>query len=83
MKLEKLSRFLDTLGLDEPPMGLFYTDTKPKKGFSPGPATLPTREREERNEIDWQQVFTGFACVMGKIWLARKKQAHGRATLSG
>ena len=61
MNLKKLKSFLEILGLDEPPMGLFYTETKPDTGFAPGPGTLPTREREKKNEIDWQQVFSGFA----------------------
>jgi uncharacterized protein (DUF169 family) len=80
MNLEKLGLFMGILGLDEPPMGLFYTDTKPEKGFAPEPASLPTREREERNEIDWQRIFSGFSCVVGKIWLARKK--HTAAYIS-
>ena len=33
---------------------------------------LPTRKQELKNDIDWQQVFEGFSCVMGNIWRARK-----------
>ena len=32
--LDRLSQFLDILGLDEVPMGIFYTDTKPNKQVS-------------------------------------------------
>lgn len=72
--MKKLPSFLSVLGLDEEPMGLFYTDEKPAEGFSPKPNALPTREKEMKNEIDWQKVFGEFSCVMGHIWRARKKQ---------
>jgi len=32
--LDRLSQFLDILGLDEVPMGIFYTDTKPTDELS-------------------------------------------------
>jgi uncharacterized protein (DUF169 family) len=73
-QIKALDRFLDVLGLDEEPMGIFYTDEKPSEGFSPKPMDLPTREREMKNEIDWQTVFSQFSCVMGNIWRARKKK---------
>lgn len=67
-------RFLEILGLDEEPMGVFYSNEKPVDGFSPKPMDLPTREKEMKNEIDWQAIFTQFSCVMGNIWRARKKK---------
>lgn len=73
--LEALPKFLETLGLDEEPMGLYYSDEKPREGFSPKPTDLPTREKEEKNEIDWGAVFGDFSCVMGHIWRARKKKS--------
>jgi len=72
--LDILPRFLEILGLDEAPMGTFFTDKKPDQGFSPKPKDLPTREKEIKNEIDWQAVFSQFSCVMGNIWRARKKK---------
>jgi hypothetical protein len=30
MNLDRLDRFLETLGLEELPMGLFYTDAEPE-----------------------------------------------------
>lgn len=72
--LKRLPEFLDVLGLDEDPMGIFFTDDKPPEGFSPESTDLPTREKEIKNEINWQEVFGKFSCVIGKIWLARKKQ---------
>ena len=72
--LKSLPRFLEILGLDEEPLGVFYTNERPTAGFSPNPMDLPTREKEMKNEIDWQAVFAGFSCVMGNIWRARKKK---------
>jgi len=72
--LKSLPKFLEILGLDEEPMGLFYTDEKPVEGFSPKPMDLPTREKEQRNKIDWQATFGQFSCVIGHIWRARKKK---------
>lgn len=66
--------FLNILGMDEEPMGMFFTDICPDKGFSPKPADLPTCEKEKNNEIDWPGIFGQFSCVMGNIWLARKKK---------
>jgi len=73
-RLKSLTPFLSKLGLDEEPMGIFFTDDKPIEGFSPKPNELPTREKEMKNKIDWQKVFGKFSCVMGHIWRARKKQ---------
>ena len=72
--LDGLPRFLERLGLDEEPLGVFYSDDKPVEGFSPQPIDLPTREKEIKNEINWQEVFSRFSCAMGHIWRARKKK---------
>jgi len=73
--LKMLPEFLAVLGLEEQPMGIFYTDEEPDQGFSPKSNELPTREKEMNNEIDWQKVFGQFSCVIGHIWRARKKGA--------
>ncbi|MCP4623819.1 MAG: DUF169 domain-containing protein [bacterium] len=82
---ESLPNFLALVGLDEEPMGLFYTDQRPAEGFSPEPLDLPTREKEMRDEIDWQTVFGKFSCAIGHIWRARKKKkaAYFSAELFG
>jgi uncharacterized protein (DUF169 family) len=72
--LQLLPDFLKILELDEEPMGLFYTGDKPVEGFSPKKVELPTRDRELKNEIDWQEVFGKFSCAIGHIWRARKKK---------
>ncbi|MFP4473965.1 MAG: DUF169 domain-containing protein [Desulfatibacillaceae bacterium] len=72
--LSQSAELMETLGLDEEPMGLYYTDDPPEKAFSPKPMETPTREREMENAIDWQAVFGQFSCVIGNIWLARKKK---------
>jgi uncharacterized protein (DUF169 family) len=55
-------------------MGTFFADDPPSEGFTPPPGDLPTREKEKKNEIDWQQLFGSFSCVMGNIWRARRKK---------
>ena len=72
--MQSLPQLLETVGLDEEPMGIFYAAEAPAEGFSPKPMDLPTREKEKKNEIDWQKVFSQFSCVMGNIWRARKKK---------
>lgn len=71
---DNLPEFLELLGINEEPMGMFFTDDKPDAGFSPEPMELPTREKEKSNEVNWANVFSHFSCVIGKIWLARKKK---------
>jgi uncharacterized protein (DUF169 family) len=65
---------MGALGLDEPPMGMYYTDEVPAEGFSPRPGMLPSVEAEARGEVNWGGVFENFSCVIGNIWRARKKQ---------
>ena len=72
--IKLLPEFLLTLGLDEEPLGLFYTDERPATGISPKPAELPTREKEKHNAIDWQGIFSQFSCAIGHVWRARKKK---------
>jgi len=72
--IKALPHFLEILGLDEQPMGVFYSDEKPSSGFSPKATDMPTREKEMKNEVDWQAVFNQFSCAIGHIWRARKKK---------
>ncbi len=67
-----LSEFLNILGLNEEPVGVFYTDDKPADGSAPKAMPLPTREKETENGIDWQATFAQFSCVMGHVLQARK-----------
>ena len=70
----EIGGFLAALGLDEEPMGMFYTDMRPDQGTSPDNKMLPTAEQEAKGEVDFGAVFANFSCVIGKIWLARKKK---------
>ncbi len=72
--VEALQSFLEITGIDEFPMGIFFSDDKPDEGYSPEINDLPTREKEINNEIEWQGIFSNFSCVLGKIWIARKKE---------
>ena len=70
---EKTKRLLELLGHDEMPFGVYYTDVKPD-GFGPKPGELFSREREIAGEIDWGKAFGNFSCLVGNVWLARKKK---------
>lgn len=72
--IEKLGGFLDALGLDEEPMGMYYTDHQPGEGFCPKKGELPMAEQEAKGEVDFASLFGNFSCVIGKIWLARRKK---------
>lgn len=72
--MAKAKEFGDILGLDDEPMGLYCTDDEPEDGFSPKPGDLPTREKEQKGEVNWQAVFGNFSCAIGHIWRARKKK---------
>lgn len=72
MDKDRLMALLDVIGLDEEPMGMFYTDTEPKGGVSPKPQPSLSREKEEKGEVDWEAVRSNFSCVLGIVWRARK-----------
>ena len=72
---DDLKAFLDALGGTEEPIGMFYTDEEPEGGFAPKPGRLPSVEQEARREINFKELFKDFSCVLGKIWIARKKRA--------
>jgi uncharacterized protein (DUF169 family) len=71
---ETLRDFLDALGLDEEPMGMHYTDQQPEEGFCPKRGMLPSAQQEARGEVDFGSLFENFSCVIGNIWLARRKK---------
>ncbi len=72
--LDDTKKFLEYLGLDEEPFGVYYSDTKPENAFGPKPGPEASRELEEQGKVDMQEVFKNFSCVMGNVWLARKKR---------
>ena len=57
--LDNLPEFLEILGLDEVPMGVFYTDKEPADGFSPKSNDLPTRERGGKSRVRGSKGGTG------------------------
>ncbi len=75
MQTDNLNAFLQALGHEEMPMGMFYTDTEPEDGVTPKPGRLPSVEQEARREIDFSNLFREFSCVIGKIWIARKRKS--------
>lgn len=73
--LEETNVFLEHLGLDQEPFGVYYDDIKPEKAYGPKPGAPISREMEEQGQVDMQAVFETFSCVIGNIWLARKKNS--------
>lgn len=72
--IERTGRLLELLGHNEEPFGIHYADTPPEGAFGPKPGVVFSREAEEAGTLDWQRAFADFSCVMGNIWLARKKK---------
>lgn len=72
--LEDTKTFLGYLGLIEEPIGVYYADSKPEHAFGPKAGPPISRELEEQGQLNMQEVFQNFSCVIGNIWLARKKR---------
>ena len=68
-------RLLDLLGHTEDPIGVYYTNAKPEYGYGPKEGERFSRDREAAGEIDWQKVGDTFSCIIGNVWLARKKRS--------
>jgi len=73
--LDATATFREHLGLDEEPFGVHYADTRPESAFGPKPGTPISRELEDQGALDMQEVMKSFSCVMGNVWLARKKRS--------
>lgn len=78
--LDETSKFLGYLGASEGPLGVYYSDTLPENAYGPKKGVPISRELEEQGKLDMQEVMKTFSCVMGNIWLARKK--NGAAYIS-
>ncbi len=78
--IEETRVFLDHLGLDQEPFGVYYDDTKPEGAYGPKTGPKISREMEDQGQVNMQEVMKTFSCVMGNIWLARKK--NGAAFIS-
>ena len=72
--MKDLPEFLDTLGLDEEPMGIHYVETPPPDCLSPAAMDPPDAEKERAGQVDWGAVWGGFSCAIGHVWRARRKK---------
>ena len=68
-------RLLELLEHEEGPFGVHYSDSKPTGGFGPKSGEIFSREREIAGQIDWGKAFGNFSCMLGNLWLARKKRS--------
>jgi uncharacterized protein (DUF169 family) len=73
--LDETATFMKHLGLTEEPFGVHFADVTPEKAFGPKKGVPISRELEDKGELNMQEVMKSFSCVMGNVWLARKKQA--------
>lgn len=64
-----LENFLEALGLEEEPMGLYYTDEKPVEGFSPKRQASVKDQKDSDNEMNW------LSCVLSKVRRARLEKS--------
>ncbi|WP_028586203.1 DUF169 domain-containing protein [Desulfocurvus vexinensis] len=71
--MEQTTRLLELLGHDETPLGVHYAEARPE-GFGPRAGEIFSREREAAGAIDWPKAFGDFSCIVGNVWLARKKR---------
>lgn len=78
--LKETNTFLEHLGLDQEPFGVYYSDTLPEKAYGPKTGVPISREMEDKGLINMQEVMKSFSCIIGNIWLARKK--NGAAYIS-
>lgn len=75
-KLKDPAQFLGALGYGEEPFGVFYTDSRPEGGVAPKPGRLPSAEEEAANQVDFGALWKDWSCVLGHIWIARKKKGQ-------
>jgi len=78
--LDGTATFMEHLGLTEEPFGVYYSDIKPENAFGPKAGLPISRELEDQGKLDMREVMKTFTCVMGSIWLARKR--NGAAFIS-
>lgn len=69
-----LKAFLEALGNLEEPMGMFYTDIEPESGFVPKEGASFSYEMEQAGELNGAALWENWSCVMGNVWIARKKK---------
>lgn len=72
--LEDTETLLGHLGLNEEPFGVYYDNTLPDGAIGPPKGPEISRELEEQGQLNMQEVFQAFSCVLGNIWRARKKK---------
>lgn len=70
----KVSEFLEALGVYEEPFGVYYSDEAPENCIMPKSGVLPSVEVEAKGQVDWKTLHENFSCVVGLLWRARKKQ---------
>lgn len=73
-RIERTHDLMRATGITEEPFGVHYADTLPEPAFGPSEGPLLSREMEERGEVDFASAMGSFSCLMGNVWLARRKK---------
>lgn len=73
MEVPSTDELFRCLGLADEPFGMYYADEEPAVSIAPKPSVLPSVEDEAAGTVDWQSIHLSFACVLGVMWRARKK----------
>lgn len=71
----QLSEFMERLGLEEEPMGLYYSNDKPAQGFAPKKLSPVSRDSETKGEIDWESILSQGTCIIKEIRRARMERS--------
>ena len=73
--LTETRRLLEVLEHPEEPFGTMYTDNEPEDGYGPKEAVPIARAMADPAKVNREEIFSNFSCLIGNVWLARKKQA--------
>lgn len=69
--IKNLTELIGSLGIEDEPMGLYFSDQAPEKGISPNSQTPISREDETKGQVDWEVLHNNFSCVVSKVRRAR------------
>lgn len=73
-RMEQTLELMKATGLADEPFGVYYADEKPEGAYGPKEGVEVSRELEAQNKIDWAEMRKTFSCLIGNLWLARKKK---------
>lgn len=73
-RMQDSATLMKLAGLTDEPFGIYYAAEKPEGAFGPKVGAKISRQLEAENKIDQQAIRADFSCILGNVWLARKKK---------